>query len=64
LKGDAAQRQREKKASQSKLSEMLRSEEMKQWLRSRMVEPGVLDMSVSMHLLISSIMLIEIVTTN
>jgi hypothetical protein len=38
---------KEKKASQSKLSEMLRSEEMKQWLRSRLVEPGVLNMGVS-----------------
>ena len=47
LKGDAAQRLKEKKASQSKLSEMLRSEEMKQWLRSRLIEEGVLNMSVS-----------------
>ena len=47
LKGDAAQRMKEKKASQSKLSEMLRSEEMKQWLRSRLVEPGSLNMGVS-----------------
>ena len=47
LKGDAAQRMKEKKASQSKLSEMLRSEEMKQWLRSRLIEPGVLSMAVS-----------------
>lgn len=47
LKGDAAQRMKEKKASQSKLAEMLRSEEMKQWLRSRLIEPGVLSMAVS-----------------
>jgi hypothetical protein len=47
LKGDAAQRMKEKKASQSKLSEMLRSEEMKQWLRSRLVTPGSLNMGVS-----------------
>jgi hypothetical protein len=46
LKGDAAQRMKEKKASQSKLSEMLRSEEMKQWLRSRLVTPGSLNMGV------------------
>jgi hypothetical protein len=47
LKGDAAQRLKEKKASQSKLAEMLRSEEMKQWLRSRMRGEGTLDMGVS-----------------
>lgn len=47
LKGDAAQRMKEKKASQSKLSEMLRSEEMKNWLRSRLRGEGVLDMGVS-----------------
>lgn len=47
LKGDAAQRAKEKKASQSKLGEMLRSEEMKQWLRSRLIETGVLNMAVS-----------------
>jgi hypothetical protein len=63
LKGDAAQRLKEKKASQSKLSEMLRSEEMKQWLRSRLIEEGVLNMSVSgPHVLESRRLLV--VTTN
>jgi hypothetical protein len=46
-KGDPNQRLKDKKASQNKLAEMLRSDEMKQWLRSRLIEPGVLNMSVS-----------------
>lgn len=49
LKGDAAQRTKDKRNSQNKLSEMLRSEEMKQWIRSRLIEDGVLNMSVSLR---------------
>lgn len=47
LKGDSAQRTKDKKTSQNRLAEMLRSEEMKQWIRSRVIEDGVLNMSVS-----------------
>jgi hypothetical protein len=51
-RGDHDQRMKDKKSSQTKLSEMLRGDGMKQWIRSRLIEAGVVNMSVSvLHLL-------------
>lgn len=51
LRRAAAQQDRSgvQKAAHSRLNEKLGSEDMKEWLRSRMIQAGVMDMSVSVE---------------
>lgn len=51
---EGAERREAQSKAHAKLNEKLGSEEMKQWIRSRQIAPGVMDMSVSIQMLISS----------